>query len=1080
MFHCSSTGLARACALATMVMLAFAASAAAQELRTVLASGDDVPRLGRIGVWGLHLVGLDDRGRALVSRVDNEHEESVWADGERFVPLVDPAAGDVELFGQTLALHPAGPVVGFGFRRGGSRAYDTIYSVTGGRVTQVARVGDRDAEGNTICEIHNYSAINSSGAVAFAATVTPTGYECGDLYAEEPTVPYYDAVYLADGGLIRVGGVGPLSPPGWIVSALTLWSLSEAGEAIVHGFGAESPDSLEGGAPSPPGGGAGQTRVTSPTSTGQIVLALGRDGARLLYRTSAADGPTDIGVGEDAPWFQVLAVSRAGEVVFRRREAGRMGLYRTDAGQVRRLFSAGDPAPWGGEYEEGDAYGWPSSFNERGDLLLTHGDEQHLVLYPAEGPAREFPGRALSGALNQRGDVAVLGKTSDESLEVVRYRNGNARRLAATGDRLPGGGALTARGLGASCMAPNGAVAAVAQVTSGAAALVCGDTRGFRPVSRMGDPRPDGRRFYSFDACAFAGSDAIVFIGSGIAPSGRPRDYLRQSAVYRALPQRLERVFGPGDTLADGAVVTALPIGWTSLLDADASGRVLALANTSAGNALVVAEADGSLARLPLRLRTSDGVEHVIFDRDSSVDHEYLSGISERPRRTTAPGGRSALRAAAADDPYYDPDAVWPFNVGLAASGGAFILGSQIEPGADGWPTAVLLYVHDDAVLRIAAAGSNPLRPPNDTGGFPGPPFDSPGAWLEALRVNGDRVTFLVRAEARSIFTYALGDAAPTEVVRSGDPTPVGTLTFPYPRGIGNDGSVYFVDRPQGSASRQFVFVWQDGTIRVVGSGDSLDAPVNALSDAGALLMSNGNSLRVSGADPSGATCPHPPTAIPPPLPPTPTPHPGEELPPDLPFEPQTCAPGTVCLHVGTASGSPGARVQVDVWLESDFAETAGTENELHFPPLAEIRACARNEAISKGGTAFSITPERTKAIVISLFDSDPIPNGAVLYNCEVEIAADAAPGPYQLSCAAPGAGDPRGTQLPASCADGVLTVEHEASGDAPQLAAGHSGSGCAIQPGAAPSASPVLLIALVLMIWRAPRRRRRVGRRPS
>jgi hypothetical protein len=570
MFHCGKFSSARGCALAALLALAPGASAAAEELRSVLATGDDVPRLGRIGVWGLHLVGLDDRGRALVSRVDNEHEESVWADGERFVPLIDPAEADgVELFGQTLSLHPAGPVVGYGFRRGGPKAYDALYAVVDGRVTEVARVGERDAAGNTICEIHNYSAINARGAVALAATVTPSGYQCGDPNADEPTAPYYEAVYVADGGLTRVGGSGPLSPAGWDLAAFTLWSLNDAGEAIVQGFGADA--SLEGGAPSPPGGGAGQTGAATYTTTGQMVLALRADGARLLYRTSDADGPTEIGVGEDPPWFQVFAVSRAGEVAFRRRAAGGMGLYRTDAGRVRRLIAAGDPAPWGGEYAEGDAYAWPAAFNQRGDLLMSQSERSRLVLYPADGPARVFPERASSGALNERGDVAVLQQTSDEALAVVRYRNGNARRLAATGDRLPGGGVLAAHGLGASCMAPNGAVAAAAQVTGGATALVCGETRGFRPVSRMGDPRPDGRRFYSFDACAFAGPDALVFIGSSLVPSGGPRDYHLQSAVYRALAQRLERVLGPGDALADGAVITHLPVTWSSLLDADAS-----------------------------------------------------------------------------------------------------------------------------------------------------------------------------------------------------------------------------------------------------------------------------------------------------------------------------------------------------------------------------------------------------------------------------------------------------------------------------------------------------------------------------
>jgi hypothetical protein len=1035
-------------ALGAALALALAAgAAAAEEPRTVLQTGDRVPGLGRIGVWGLGLVGMDARGRALVNRIDSQHDATVWADGERFVPLVDPAEGDVEMAGQALNLHPAGPVVGYGYRRGGSRAYDTFYSVVGGRVTQVARVGDRDAEGNTICELRN-AVINGSGAVALAAAVTPAGYECGDLYADEPTVPYYDAVYLAD-GLRRVGGAGPLSPPGWTLSALTLHALSDAGEALVHGFGGESAPAPEEGVPA------------------QVVLALGPEDTRLLYRLSDTDGPREIGVGDGAGWFQLVTVSAAGEVAFRRREAGTMGLYRTVAGQVRRLFAAGDPAPWGGAYAQADTFAWPSSFTDRGDLLLPQ-VERHLVLYPADGPVRVFPGRVLSGAINERGDVAILQRTTDESLEVVRHRNGNVRRLAATGDRLPSGDVLAEGGIEASCMAPNGAVAAVAQATSGATALVCGDSRGFRTVSRMGDPRPDGRRFYRFDACAFAAPDALVFIGRGLAPSGRPRDYVLQSAVYRALPRRLERVLGPGDVLADGSLITDLPRGWRSLLDADASGRVLTLAATSDGHALVVADPDGTLARLPVRLRTSSSQEHIVFEPDSSIDHEYLSGISARPRRAAAAGGRSALRAMASDDPYYDADALWPSGAGLAASGGAFILGWQpaFSPDGERSERSFLLYARDDAVQRIAAAGA---------GGFPAAPFDSPGVSMDMLRVNGDRVAFALRGQSTSVFTYALGDAAPTELARSGDPTPVGALTHPNPLGIGGDGRVYFIDQPQDQAGRQFVFVWQDGAIRVVAPADGLYAfPVNAVSHAGALLIGNYGILRVSGAAASGATCPYPPTLVPSPPPPTPTPWPDEPThPPNLPFDPQRCTADGVCLHVRSAAGSPGSRVQVDVWLDSRGESVAGTENVLRFPPLAAIRECIPNPAINKPHTVFNITPDSTKAIVISLVDSGPIADGAVLYTCEIEIAADAAPGLYRLGCADQGAAEPAGTELPTTCADGVLTVVDEATGSAPQVA-GHSGSGCAVRPGATPAASVVPLTALLLAVCRAVLRRRR------
>ena len=155
-------------------------------------------------------------------------------------------------------------------------------------------------------------------------------------------------------------------------------------------------------------------------------------------------------------------------------------------------------------------------------------------------------------------------------------------------------------------MAPNGALAVSVMNADSDTALVCRDGRGVRTVSRMGDPRPDRRRFYRFDSCAFAGSDELVFIGSGLVPSGRPRDYFLQKTVYRATAQRLERVFGPGDILDDGSVIRGLLTGWDYLLDADASGRVAALAATSRGSAVVLADADGTLRRMPIAVRNSD------------------------------------------------------------------------------------------------------------------------------------------------------------------------------------------------------------------------------------------------------------------------------------------------------------------------------------------------------------------------------------------------------------------------------------------------------------------------------------------
>lgn len=1001
-----------------------AAPSGAQELRTVLANGDDVARFGRIGVWGVHLAGIDERGRALIARFDGEREDAFWADGERFVPLLSASElGGVRFIGRGASVESGGAVLGFGLDESG--AY-TLYSVVDEQLNAIVRRGDRDADGNMFCELRG-RAINAAGTVAFTAVITPAPRDCD---VEAPDEVYYEALYVADGGLRRVFATGALSPPGWEVHQISLFAFNDAGEAIVHVWGSPS----------------GVTPVSD-----QHVLAVGPDGLRIVHRFGDVDAPGQIGLGTDPGWFQLLSVNAAGEVAVRRHDEV-LAVYRSAAGRMIRVLGVGEPTAWGeGTYTELDAYASAASFKVNGDLLLTFYDHRRLVLFPSDAGPRVFADTD-TGYANARRDVAALQRTGEYSVEVVRYRNGTARQLAATGDRLPGGGALADDGIGAACMAPNGAVAASVLAADGSSALACGDSRGFRAVSRMGDPRPDNRRFYSFDACAFGDAETLVFVGSGLVSTGRPRAYLRQSAVYRATPQRLDRVLGRGDVLEDGSVISGLLSGWDSLLDTDSSGRVMALAATDAGAALVLAEADGTLRRMPLRLRNDNLYnDRIVFEPNSSVDHEYLSGISARPSPARGSGGRAALRGMPAPDPT-DPDAIWISSGGLAASGGLFIVGSQQrqEPEGEWRERSVILHVTADAVRPIVEAGD-------------------PFGYVDSLRVSGDRIVFQEISDRATIYSYKLGDVAPVAVVSTGDASPVGPLRYPFPIGLTADGEVHFLDRPEG-ASEQLVLAVRDGALRVIGPVFGIDQGSNAVSDDGAILLANQDKLQVAGPGPRGASCPVPPILPSPPAAPTPTARPGEEpLPPNLPFEPQRCSGGT-CISIGNATGRADDLVSIDVWMDDGGTPVVATENELHFPLLAEIQDCVANPAINKNGSAFRIGGEFSKAIIISLTDVDPIPSGSTLYTCQVHIAADAPNGYYKLGCAYPGAASPEGEEVFASCADGILTVEGDNTGEAPQLAGGGSSGGCAVQPTTDASGAILLLGALGLLV--AVRRR--------
>jgi len=150
-----------------------------------------------------------------------------------------------------------------------------------------------------------------------------------------------------------------------------------------------------------------------------------------------------------------------------------------------------------------------------------------------------------------------------------------------------------------------------------------------------------------------------------------------------------------------------------------------------------------------------------------------------------------------------------------------------------------------------------------------------------------------------------------------------------------------------------------------------------------------------------------------------------------------TALPVVASIIVGDTTGEAGGVTSFDVSLETDV-EVAGTQNDIAFDADAPIAAkgdgtpdCAVNPAIDKDGTSFAFRPAGCtvgtdctgiRAIVLSLENLDPIADGAVLYTCQVALAADAT-GTYPLTCSNPGAGDPDGEKLGADCTDGTVTV---------------------------------------------------------
>ena len=151
-----------------------------------------------------------------------------------------------------------------------------------------------------------------------------------------------------------------------------------------------------------------------------------------------------------------------------------------------------------------------------------------------------------------------------------------------------------------------------------------------------------------------------------------------------------------------------------------------------------------------------------------------------------------------------------------------------------------------------------------------------------------------------------------------------------------------------------------------------------------------------------------------------------------------TSLPIHATIVIGSATGLAGDTVTISAILQTDV-EVAGTQNDIVLDPQAPIAAdeqgnprCTVNPQIDKDGTTFAFEPAgctvgtdcmSVRALVLSLNNLTPIPNNSRLYDCEVAIAADAAPGNYPLDCTNPASGNPDGDPVGTDCTGGTITV---------------------------------------------------------
>ena len=148
---------------------------------------------------------------------------------------------------------------------------------------------------------------------------------------------------------------------------------------------------------------------------------------------------------------------------------------------------------------------------------------------------------------------------------------------------------------------------------------------------------------------------------------------------------------------------------------------------------------------------------------------------------------------------------------------------------------------------------------------------------------------------------------------------------------------------------------------------------------------------------------------------------------------------------------------------------------------------CVVNPAIDKNASGFTQPPtcassgdcDRLRAVIIAIDNSELIPNGAVLYTCSVDIAADAAPGTHLLQNIEVIASAPQGVRVMSTGTDGQIVVAG-ASGQGLQLQSGAAGAGggCQTTESASPDSRWPWVAAGFLIAWRR-RKAMHLGARP-
>ena len=155
--------------------------------------------------------------------------------------------------------------------------------------------------------------------------------------------------------------------------------------------------------------------------------------------------------------------------------------------------------------------------------------------------------------------------------------------------------------------------------------------------------------------------------------------------------------------------------------------------------------------------------------------------------------------------------------------------------------------------------------------------------------------------------------------------------------------------------------------------------------------------------------------------------------------DPPPPADDAVSIDIGSVAINRGTTGTVPVTLRTGGHEVVATQNYIFFDamraPIA-TRAngrpnCRSNPDINKGATNFSFYPpacigtdcQAVVAVVLSTENLTPIPDGATLYTCEINVSDAQFEMNPTLHNRGVGASDPLGQPLPVSGTDGTIGV---------------------------------------------------------